>query len=63
MVLASRRTWGMDSTFKDFPQWYQQPFTIHVFVAGTLAAAVYGLCTILRVNLNPQTICDFEIAP
>ncbi|KRZ75042.1 hypothetical protein T10_5513 [Trichinella papuae] len=49
-LLAAMRTWGMDGTFKVVPQWYQQLFTIHAFVA------------VLRVNLNPQTICDFETA-
>ncbi|KRZ01569.1 hypothetical protein T11_13016 [Trichinella zimbabwensis] len=44
-LLAARRTWGMDSTFKGAPQWYQQLFTIHAFVAGKLVPAVYCLCT------------------
>ncbi|XP_003382093.1 conserved hypothetical protein [Trichinella spiralis] len=35
----------MDGTFKIVPQWYQQLFTIHVFVAGKLVPAVYCLCT------------------
>ncbi|KRY30932.1 hypothetical protein T01_11523 [Trichinella spiralis] len=39
------RTWGMDGTFKVVPQWYQQLFTIHAFVAGKLVPAVYCLCT------------------
>ncbi|KRZ00590.1 hypothetical protein T11_839 [Trichinella zimbabwensis] len=42
---AARPTWGMDGTFKVVPQWYQQLFTIHVFVAGKLVPAVYCLCT------------------
>ncbi|KRX51250.1 hypothetical protein T09_6570, partial [Trichinella sp. T9] len=76
-LLAAMRTWGMDGTFKVVPQWYQQLFTIHAFVAGKLVPAVYCLCTgkdvetydfnkqsgSPRVNLNPQTIiCDFETA-
>ncbi|KRZ02765.1 hypothetical protein T11_11240 [Trichinella zimbabwensis] len=44
-LLAARRTWGMDGTFKGAPQWYQQLFTIHAFVAGKLVPAVYCLCT------------------
>ncbi|XP_003367923.1 conserved hypothetical protein, partial [Trichinella spiralis] len=44
-LLAASRTWGMDGTFKIIPQWYQQLFTIHVFVAGKLVPAVYCLCT------------------
>ncbi|KAL1234294.1 tRNA dimethylallyltransferase [Trichinella spiralis] len=39
------QTWGMDGTFKVVPQWYQQLFTIHAFVAGKLVPAVYCLCT------------------
>ncbi|KRX69353.1 hypothetical protein T06_10532 [Trichinella sp. T6] len=44
-LLAACRTWGMDGTFKIVPQWYQQLFTIHAFVAGKLVPAVYCLCT------------------
>ncbi|KRX12354.1 hypothetical protein T07_199, partial [Trichinella nelsoni] len=44
-LLAARRTWGMDGTFKIVPKWYQQLFTIHAFVAGKLVPAVYCLCT------------------
>ncbi|KRZ89181.1 hypothetical protein T08_3804 [Trichinella sp. T8] len=44
-LLAAMRTWGMDGTFKVVPQWYQQLFTIHAFVAGKLVPAVYCLCT------------------
>ncbi|XP_003377602.1 hypothetical protein Tsp_01795 [Trichinella spiralis] len=40
-LLAAMRTWSMDSTFKVVPQWYQQLFTIHAFVAGKLVPAVY----------------------
>ncbi|KRZ06522.1 hypothetical protein T11_3218 [Trichinella zimbabwensis] len=54
-LLAARRTWGMNVTFKIVLEWYQQLFTIHAFVAGKLF--------MYRVNLNPQIIiCDFEIA-
>ncbi|KRZ75176.1 hypothetical protein T10_4948 [Trichinella papuae] len=35
----------MDDTFNNVPQWYQQLFTIHAFVAGKLVPAVYCLCT------------------
>ncbi|KRZ17403.1 hypothetical protein T11_1024 [Trichinella zimbabwensis] len=44
-LLAAMRTWGMDGTFKVVPQWYQQLFTIHAFVACKLVPAVYCLCT------------------
>ncbi|KRY22645.1 hypothetical protein T12_8146 [Trichinella patagoniensis] len=44
-LLATMQTWGMDGTFKVVPQWYQQLFTIHAFVAGKLVPAVYCLCT------------------
>ncbi|KRZ09847.1 hypothetical protein T11_543 [Trichinella zimbabwensis] len=33
---TAKRTWGMDGRFKTLPQWYQQLFTIHVFVAVKL---------------------------
>ncbi|KRY35426.1 hypothetical protein T01_6928 [Trichinella spiralis] len=44
-LLAAMRTWSMDGTFKVVPQWYQQLFTIHAFVAGKLVPAVYCECT------------------
>ncbi|KRX64550.1 hypothetical protein T09_1835 [Trichinella sp. T9] len=43
--MATRRTWALDGTFKIVPQWYQQLFTIHAFLAGKLVLAVYCLCT------------------
>ncbi|KRY26245.1 hypothetical protein T03_7604 [Trichinella britovi] len=44
-LMATRRTWALDGTFKIVPQWYQQLFTIHAFLAGKLVPAVYCLCT------------------
>ncbi|KRX46958.1 hypothetical protein T05_10961 [Trichinella murrelli] len=44
-LMATRRTWALDGTFKVVPQWYQQLFTIHAFLAGKLVPAVYCLCT------------------
>ncbi|XP_003382265.1 conserved hypothetical protein [Trichinella spiralis] len=43
-LLAAMQTWGMNGTFKIVPQWNQQLFTIHAFVAGKLLPAVYCLC-------------------
>ncbi|KRX21519.1 hypothetical protein T07_6749 [Trichinella nelsoni] len=40
-LLGQTKTWGTDGTFKVVPQWYQQLFTIHAFVAGKLVPAVY----------------------
>ncbi|KRX21862.1 hypothetical protein T07_14581, partial [Trichinella nelsoni] len=31
---ADHSVWSMDGTFKIVPEWYQQMFTIHVFIAG-----------------------------
>ncbi|KRZ85073.1 hypothetical protein T08_12192 [Trichinella sp. T8] len=57
-LLAAMKTWAMDGTFKVVPQWYQQLFTIHAFVAALL-----NKVAVIGVNLNPQTIiCDFETA-
>ncbi|KRY19981.1 hypothetical protein T12_2042 [Trichinella patagoniensis] len=67
-LLAAMRTWSMDGTFKVVPQWYQQLFTIHAFVAdigtyGFIFQALINKAAVLRVNLNPQTIiCDSETA-
>ncbi|KRX34537.1 hypothetical protein T05_257 [Trichinella murrelli] len=44
-LMATRRTWALDGTFKIVPQWYQQLFTKHAFLAGKLVLAVYCLCT------------------
>ncbi|KRZ19420.1 hypothetical protein T11_9836 [Trichinella zimbabwensis] len=33
----------MDETFKIVPEWYQQMFTIHVFIAGKLVPLMYCL--------------------
>ncbi|KRY24215.1 hypothetical protein T03_12988 [Trichinella britovi] len=44
-MMATRRTWALDGTFKVVPQWYQQLFTIHAFLAGKLVPAIYCLCT------------------
>ncbi|KRY06051.1 hypothetical protein T03_1957, partial [Trichinella britovi] len=32
-VLSEHSVWSMDGTFKIVPEWYQQMFTIHVFIA------------------------------
>ncbi|KRY07426.1 hypothetical protein T01_11555 [Trichinella spiralis] len=50
----------MDGTFKIVPQWYQQLFTLHAFVAGKLVPEVYCLCT--GSILIQKLICDFETA-
>ncbi|KRX24552.1 hypothetical protein T07_5111 [Trichinella nelsoni] len=38
-LMATRRTWALDGTFKVVPQWYQKLFTIHTFLAGKLVPA------------------------
>ncbi|KRZ88463.1 hypothetical protein T08_11470 [Trichinella sp. T8] len=40
----------MDGTFKIVPEWYQQMFTIHVFIAGKLVPLVY--CLIVHKDLS-----------
>ncbi|KRY12711.1 hypothetical protein T12_1275 [Trichinella patagoniensis] len=40
----------MDGTFKIVPEWYQQMFTIHVFIAGKLVPLVY--CLTVHKNLS-----------
>ncbi|KRY94013.1 hypothetical protein T11_2240, partial [Trichinella zimbabwensis] len=32
-ILSEHSVWSMDGTFKIVPEWYQQMFTIHVFIA------------------------------
>ncbi|KRZ64540.1 hypothetical protein T10_7363, partial [Trichinella papuae] len=41
---------SMDGTFKIVPEWYQQMFTIHVFIAGKLVPLVY--CLTVRKDLS-----------
>ncbi|KRY81522.1 hypothetical protein T4D_2152 [Trichinella pseudospiralis] len=31
--ISDNKLWGIDGTFKVVPQWYQQLFTIHAFMA------------------------------
>ncbi|KRY42396.1 hypothetical protein T01_13651 [Trichinella spiralis] len=42
-VLSEHSVWSMDGTFKIVPEWYQQMFTIHVFIADKLVPLVYCL--------------------
>ncbi|KRY45209.1 hypothetical protein T03_1233 [Trichinella britovi] len=42
-ILSEHSVWSMDGTFKIVPEWYQQMFTIHVFIAGKLVPLVYCL--------------------
>ncbi|KRX64583.1 hypothetical protein T09_5369 [Trichinella sp. T9] len=51
-LMATRRTWALDGTFKVVPQWYQKLFTIHAFLAGKLVPAVY--CYV-RIKIFPHT--------
>ncbi|KRZ12219.1 hypothetical protein T11_5829 [Trichinella zimbabwensis] len=70
--LAAMRTWGTDGTFKVVPQWYQQLFTIHAFLAAKLLPAVYCLCTgkdigtygfIFQALLNKATVLGVNLNP
>ncbi|KRZ71350.1 hypothetical protein T10_1320, partial [Trichinella papuae] len=45
ILLAKRKTRGMDGRLKIVAQWYQQRLSIHAFVACNLMSAVYSLCT------------------
>ncbi|KRZ11283.1 hypothetical protein T11_9842 [Trichinella zimbabwensis] len=40
-MLVTRRIWRMDGAFKIVPQWYQQHFAIHAFVAGKLVKQLF----------------------
>ncbi|KRY96809.1 hypothetical protein T11_16000 [Trichinella zimbabwensis] len=42
--------WSMDGTLKIVPEWYQQMFTIHVFIAGKLVPLVY--CLTIQKDLS-----------
>ncbi|XP_003382167.1 conserved hypothetical protein [Trichinella spiralis] len=42
-ILSEHFVWCMDGTFKIVPEWYQQMFTIHVFIAGKLVPLAYCL--------------------
>ncbi|KRZ15066.1 hypothetical protein T11_8939, partial [Trichinella zimbabwensis] len=49
-ILSEHSVWSMDGTFKIVPEWYQQMFTIHVFIAGKLVPLVY--CLTVRKDLS-----------
>ncbi|KRX51856.1 hypothetical protein T09_12349 [Trichinella sp. T9] len=53
-VLSEHSVWSMDGTFKIVPEWYQQMFTIHVFIAGKLVPLVYCL----TVHKDLSTYCE-----
>ncbi|XP_003366485.1 conserved hypothetical protein [Trichinella spiralis] len=38
-LMATRRTWALDGTFKVVPQWYQKLFTIYAFFGGQAGAS------------------------
>ncbi|KRX74723.1 hypothetical protein T06_6643 [Trichinella sp. T6] len=42
-IFSEHSVCSMDGTFKIVPEWYQQMFTIHVFIAGKLVPLVYWL--------------------
>ncbi|KRY07154.1 hypothetical protein T12_113 [Trichinella patagoniensis] len=48
-VLAQSNCWCGDGTFKIVPSWYQQLFTLHVFLRGKLLPVVY--CLTVRKDL------------
>ncbi|KRY32249.1 hypothetical protein T03_5300, partial [Trichinella britovi] len=52
-ILSEHSVWSMDGTFKIVPEWYQQMFTIHVFIAGGSVGVVLQSKTV---------IYDFETA-
>ncbi|KRY98389.1 hypothetical protein T11_18027 [Trichinella zimbabwensis] len=49
-ILSEHSVWSMDGTFKIVPEWYQQMFTIHVFIAGKLVPLVY--CLTIQKDLS-----------
>ncbi|KRZ30973.1 hypothetical protein T4B_1099 [Trichinella pseudospiralis] len=58
----------MDDILKVVQQWYQQLFTIHIFVAdiGTYGFVLQSLineAAVVAVSHSPQTICGFETTP
>ncbi|KRY28057.1 hypothetical protein T01_8255, partial [Trichinella spiralis] len=59
-LLAQSNCWCRDGTFKIVPCWYQQLFTLHVFLRGKLLPVVYclthhlGFCQFLQLILDEQ---------
>ncbi|KRX55140.1 hypothetical protein T09_6771, partial [Trichinella sp. T9] len=49
-ILSEHSVWSINGTFKIVPEWYQQMFTIHVFIAGKLVPLVY--CLTVHKNLS-----------
>ncbi|KRZ48154.1 hypothetical protein T02_14372 [Trichinella nativa] len=57
-LLAQSNCWCGDGTFKIVPSWYQQLFTLHVFLRGKLLPVVY--CLTVRKDL-PTYSRIFEV--
>ncbi|KRZ13303.1 hypothetical protein T11_9809 [Trichinella zimbabwensis] len=57
-LLAQSNCWCGDGTFKIVPSWYQQLFTLHVFMRGKLLPVVY--CLTVRKDL-PTYSRIFEV--
>ncbi|KRZ66221.1 hypothetical protein T10_860 [Trichinella papuae] len=57
-LLAQSNCWCGDGTFKIAPSWYQQLFTLHVFMRGKLPLVVY--CLTVRKDL-PTYSWIFEV--
>ncbi|KRZ80170.1 hypothetical protein T10_289 [Trichinella papuae] len=62
----------MDDTLNVVPQWYQQLFIIHDFVAGNLVPEIYCLCTgkdigsyrfIFEALLNKAAVLEIDLTP
>ncbi|KRX86648.1 hypothetical protein T4E_8975 [Trichinella pseudospiralis] len=68
-LLVQSNCWCVDGTFKIVPSWYQQLFTLNVFMKGKLLPVLYCLnCSIpkaekLGVQVDPaKFVCDFQTA-
>ncbi|KRX85501.1 hypothetical protein T06_519 [Trichinella sp. T6] len=56
-ILSEHSVWFMDGTFKIVPEWYQQMFTIHGFIAG---GSVGGGPTAANNRPDPCTAGDIS---
>ncbi|KRZ10754.1 hypothetical protein T11_3383 [Trichinella zimbabwensis] len=62
-LLAQSNWWCGDEILKILPSWYQQLFTLHVFMRDKLLPVFHSKAEELGVPLNLVTfVCDFETA-
>ncbi|KRZ05912.1 hypothetical protein T4B_9554 [Trichinella pseudospiralis] len=62
-LLVQSNCWCVDGTFKIVPSWYQQLFTLNVFMKGKLLPCSIPKAEKLGFQVDPaKFVCDFQTA-